>query len=102
MRSRSFRSEFAAQAALRGVPRSMAGGAGLNARARGRPQAAPQVSNIEDLSHEGRGVTHHGGKVVFVEDALPGERVEWQQTKRGPNFDEARLVRIVEPSPDRV
>lgn len=63
---------------------------------------APQVSTIEDLSHEGRGVTHHGGKVVFVEDALPGERVEWQQTKRGPNFDEARLVRIVEASPDRV
>jgi 23S rRNA (uracil1939-C5)-methyltransferase len=80
----------------------MAGGAGLNARARGRPQVGPQVSTIEDLSHEGRGVTHHGGKVVFVEDALPGERVEWQQTKRGPNFDEARLVRIVEPSPDRV
>jgi 23S rRNA (uracil1939-C5)-methyltransferase len=74
----------------------------LNARARGRPQAGPQVSTIEDLSHEGRGVTHHAGKVVFVEDALPGERVEWQQTKRGPNFDEARLIRIVEASPDRV
>jgi 23S rRNA (uracil1939-C5)-methyltransferase len=69
-------------------------------RHRGRQE--PQVTTIEDLSHEGRGVTHHAGKVVFVEDALPGERVEWQQTKRGPNFDEARLAQIIEASPDRV
>ena len=74
----------------------------MNARSRQRASAAPEVSRIEALSHEGRGVTHHAGKVVFVEDALPGERVEWQRIKRGPNFDEARLERILEPSPDRV
>ena len=73
----------------------------MNARMRGRPRLEPQVSTIEDLSHEGRGVTHYAGKVVFVEDALPGEQVEWQQTKRGPNFDEARLTRIIQTSPDR-
>jgi 23S rRNA (uracil1939-C5)-methyltransferase len=54
------------------------------------------------LSHEGRGVAHHAGKVVFIEDALPGERVEWLRTKRGPNFDEARLLQVLEPSSDRV
>ena len=64
--------------------------------------SAPEVSTIEDLSHEGRGVTHSSGKVVFVEDVLPGERVEWLRTKRGPNFDEARPLQVLEPSPDRV
>ncbi len=71
-------------------------------RSRARVQSAPEVSTIEDLSHEGRGVAHHDGKVVFIEDALPGERVEWLRTKRGPNFDEARLLQVLEPSPDRV
>ncbi len=64
--------------------------------------SAPEVSTIEDLSHEGRGVTHSSGKVVFVEDVLPGERVEWRRTRRGPNFDEARPVQVLEASPDRV
>lgn len=71
-------------------------------RSRARAPSAPAVSTIGSLSHEGRGVAHHEGKVVFVEDALPGERVEWLRTKRGPNFDEARLLQVIEPSPDRV
>ncbi len=74
----------------------------MRGRSRGGQQWAPEVSIIEDLSHEGRGVTHHEGKVTFVDDALPGERVEWQRTKRGPNFDEARLSNVLESSPDRV
>lgn len=74
----------------------------MSARSRQRAPAAPEISRIEALSHEGRGVAHHAGKVVFVEDALPGERVEWLRVKRGPNFDEARLERILDPSPDRV
>jgi 23S rRNA (uracil1939-C5)-methyltransferase len=30
---------------------------------------------IESLDQEGRGIAHADGKVVFVEGALPGERV---------------------------
>ena len=71
-------------------------------RSRARIQSTPEVSVIEDLSHEGRGVAHHAGKVVFIDDALPGERVEWLRTKKSPNFDEARLLQVLEPSPDRV
>ncbi|MBL8266619.1 MAG: 23S rRNA (uracil(1939)-C(5))-methyltransferase RlmD [Steroidobacter sp.] len=59
-------------------------------------------ARITDLSHEGRGVAHVDGKTVFIDDALPGELVEWQRIKRGRNFDEGRLLRVVEPSPDRV
>jgi len=60
------------------------------------------TARIDDLSHEGRGVAHHEGKTVFVDDALPGELVEWVLRKRGRTFDEASLVQILEPSADRV
>jgi 23S rRNA (uracil1939-C5)-methyltransferase len=73
----------------------------VNARARQR-QSAPETAKITDLSHEGRGVAHVDGKTVFIDDALPGELVEWQRLKRGRNFDEGRLLKVIEPSPDRV
>ncbi|HEY0683668.1 MAG TPA: 23S rRNA (uracil(1939)-C(5))-methyltransferase RlmD [Steroidobacter sp.] len=77
------------------------GDAALNARAR-RPSAQPETAKITDLSHEGRGVAHVDGKTVFIDDALPGELVEWRRLKRGRNFDEGQLLRVIEPSPDRV
>lgn len=55
-----------------------------------------------DLAHDGRGVARVEGKTVFIDDALPGERVEWMRLKRGRNFDEGALVRVLEPSPDRI
>jgi 23S rRNA (uracil1939-C5)-methyltransferase len=74
----------------------------VNARARNRASAPPETAKITDLSHEGRGVAHVDGKTVFIDDALPGELVEWQRIKRGRNFDEGRLLKVIEPSPDRV
>lgn len=62
----------------------------------------PQTAKITDLSHEGRGVAHVDGKTVFIDDALPGELVEWQRLKHGRNFDEGRLLKVIEPSPARV
>lgn len=47
-------------------------------------------------------MAHHAGKAVFIDDALPGERVEWSRVKRGRNFDEGRLECILQASPDRV
>lgn len=74
----------------------------MNARARDRVSRQPETAKITDLSHEGRGVAHVDGKTVFIDDALPGELVEWQRLKRGRNFDEGKLLRVIEPSPDRV
>jgi 23S rRNA (uracil1939-C5)-methyltransferase len=74
----------------------------LNAGARARPSRQVETAQITDLSHEGRGVAHVDGKTVFIDDALPGERVEWVRLKRGRNFDEGRLERVLEASPDRV
>jgi 23S rRNA (uracil1939-C5)-methyltransferase len=72
----------------------------LNARA--RVSAAAEQAEVTDLSHEGRGIAHVDGKAVFIDDALPGERVEWVRTKRTRNFDEGRLSAVIEPSPHRV
>ena len=37
---------------------------------------------IENLSHEGRGVTHINGKTVFIDHALTGETVEFAYKQR--------------------
>ncbi len=58
--------------------------------------------NIEKLSHEGRGIAHLDGKVVFVDEALPGETVEAVLTLRRDSFDQARTTRVLTASPDRV
>ena len=42
------------------------------------------------------------GKNVFVPYAVPGERLEIEITKSFKDYDEARLVRVLEPSPHRV
>lgn len=80
----------------------MAGTALLNARARTRPERRIETAEIIDLADDGRGVARVDGKIVFIDDALPGERVEWARIKRGRNFDEGRLERVLEPAADRV
>ncbi len=62
-----------------------------------------EVAEIVDLSHEGRGVARDAdGKAVFIDGALPGERVEWVRMKRSRNYDEGRLQRVLTPAPDRI
>ncbi|KPV40111.1 hypothetical protein AN478_08135 [Thiohalorhabdus denitrificans] len=56
---------------------------------------------IDDLDHDGRGVGRVEDKVVFVDGALPGERVTFRYTKRGRHYDQARVAEILEASPDR-
>lgn len=60
------------------------------------------IALIESLDHEGRGVTHFDGKVIFIEGALPGERVEFSSYRRKPNFEQATAVHILKPSSQRV
>ena len=42
------------------------------------------------------------GRVIFVDGALPGETVEVELRSSKKDFAKARVVSIVEPSPDRV
>ncbi len=58
---------------------------------------------IESLDLEAQGVAHDAnGKVVFVEDALPGERVRVAVRRRKPSYENATLVEIGRESAQRV
>jgi 23S rRNA (uracil1939-C5)-methyltransferase len=60
------------------------------------------VVEIESLDPEGRGVGHNGGKVVFVEGALPGERVRIETLRARAKYDTARVVEVLRASSQRV
>ena len=58
--------------------------------------------HIESLDNEGRGVAHIDGKVIFVEGALPGEKVTYSVYRKKPQFELAQVEEIIKPSPYRV
>jgi 23S rRNA (uracil1939-C5)-methyltransferase len=43
-----------------------------------------KVAIVESLDHEGHGVVRDGGKVVFVEGALPRERIAYTSFPNSP------------------
>jgi 23S rRNA (uracil1939-C5)-methyltransferase len=59
-------------------------------------------AEVTALTHDGRGVARIEGKVVFLENALPGERVRFTRLSRRRYHDTGRAVEILEPSPHRV
>jgi 23S rRNA (uracil1939-C5)-methyltransferase len=68
-----------------------------------RPSRGEELNlRIESLAHGGAGVARLDGYVVFVRDAVPGDRVRAMVTKRKRAYAEARAVELLEPSPERV
>jgi 23S rRNA (uracil1939-C5)-methyltransferase len=61
-----------------------------------------QEADVVDLAHDGRGIVRDAGKAVFIDGALPGERVRYRVIKRRRQLDEAGLVEVLVASPDRV
>jgi 23S rRNA (uracil1939-C5)-methyltransferase len=57
---------------------------------------------IESLAFGGAGVARHDGYVVFVRDAVPGDRVRAAVTKRKKAYAEARTVALLEAGPERI
>jgi 23S rRNA (uracil1939-C5)-methyltransferase len=57
---------------------------------------------IDSLAYGGAGVARLDGYVVFVRDAVPGDRVRALVTKRKRAYAEARAVEVIEPSPERI
>ncbi|WP_407655404.1 23S rRNA (uracil(1939)-C(5))-methyltransferase RlmD [Burkholderia alba] len=76
-------------------------------RAPAVPVSAP-ILDIESLDMEARGVgrvvAEDGtpGKVIFVEGALPGERVTYASYRRKPSYEQALVVDILRSSVMRV
>src|ERR687891_658829 len=73
------------------------------AETRTRPSVGDELELVvESLAHGGRGVARTDGYVVFVQGAIPGDRVRAVLTKRKKAYGEARTVEVLEPSPDRI
>jgi len=62
----------------------------------------PETAEIVDTTADGRGVARPPGKTVFVDGALQGETVRFIRRRKRRNFDEAELLEILEPSPQRI
>ena len=56
---------------------------------------------IEDMGHEGEGIGKVDGYTVFVKDAVIGDTVQAKIMKTKKNYGYARLMEIIESSPDR-
>jgi 23S rRNA (uracil1939-C5)-methyltransferase len=57
---------------------------------------------VDALAFGGAGVARLDGYVVFVTDAVPGDRVRAEVRKAKRAYAEARAIEIVDPSPDRI
>ncbi len=68
------------------------------------PGALDTIIEIDSLDMEARGVGRLvgedgvPGKVVFVEGALPGERVIYSSYRKKPSFEQATLTKVLRPS----
>ncbi|RUR11083.1 23S rRNA (uracil(1939)-C(5))-methyltransferase RlmD [Legionella septentrionalis] len=61
----------------------------------------PVQAVIEKLSHDGRGIARIEGKTTFVQGALSGETVTFEYLRQKKDFDEGKLLSIMERSQDR-
>jgi 23S rRNA (uracil1939-C5)-methyltransferase len=72
-------------------------------RSSANPVAAPVLTAIiESLDQEGRGVTHVDGKAIFIDGALPQERVTFQSHQIKPSYEVANTIAVLKQSNQRV
>src|SRR5215210_7239287 len=68
-----------------------------------RPRNGAELElTIDSFAHGGNGVARTDGYVVFVQGAVPGDRVRAVVGKAKRDYAEARAVEVLEPSPDRI
>ncbi|WP_223879962.1 23S rRNA (uracil(1939)-C(5))-methyltransferase RlmD [Paenibacillus spiritus] len=93
--------ERAGMAAQRGAGRSRTAPAAA-------PAGVPVAKNDEvlldiiGLTHEGEGVGRADGYTLFVQGALPGEKVRAKVLKTKKQYGYAKLLELVESSPHRI
>ncbi len=59
--------------------------------------------SISTYAAEGKSIAHlEDGKVLFVENAIPGDVVDVKVTKNKKSWAEGRITKFITPSPERV
>ena len=74
-------------------------------RGRRRKKRLPEESvevEITAMSNEGRGIAHVDERTIFIDQALPGERVLFKYTRLTKNIAEGSAVEILQSSDLRV
>ncbi|MCR4963487.1 MAG: 23S rRNA (uracil(1939)-C(5))-methyltransferase RlmD [Firmicutes bacterium] len=56
---------------------------------------------VDGVASQGQGVARHQGMAVFVDGALPGDVAEAEICFVGKRYAQAKIMRIVSPSPQR-
>jgi len=65
--------------------------------------ASTEWLTVESIDLEAQGVAHNAeGKVVFIEDALPGEEVQVKVNRRKNNWEQATMTALRRESAQRV
>jgi len=59
-------------------------------------------ATIESLDQEGRGVAHVVGKTIFIDGALPNEKVTYQAQHIKPSYEVANTIEVLKQSNLRV
>ncbi len=57
---------------------------------------------ITDYAAQGKAIARHDGKVIFTEGAIPGDVVDILLVKNKKDWAEARVLKLVSPSADRI
>ncbi|MDR3157515.1 MAG: 23S rRNA (uracil(1939)-C(5))-methyltransferase RlmD [Zoogloeaceae bacterium] len=55
------------------------------------------IGVIEALDAQARGIARENGKAIFIDDALPGETVEYASYRKKSSYEQAHLVRVIHP-----
>ena len=74
-------------------------------RRRSRKKKLPETPvtvTIESLAHDGRGITHVDGKIIFIDEALPGEKLDFIYTDSRRDYAEGKVVKLHTQAEERV
>lgn len=66
------------------------------------PTHGPIKPSLTGMAYGGAALGRYQGQVIFVPDAIPGETVLAEIIEDKGRFAHARLLEVIEPSPDRV
>lgn len=74
----------------------------MSSRSRKKKLPANTVTaTIQSLTHDGRGVAYVDGKATFIDEALPGETVEFSYTDIRKDYAEGKMAKVLAASPIR-